>query len=372
MNAAQSVVRLGLAAVLSLMLAGCGDDSGTADTGPQAGGGATMQVPAGDGDMAGGGDGDMLVAGDGGDGDGTTTTGDGDASADAYAYSACETAERVGGFRVALVQPVDLDPYSALEGRVTDGVRPENVADVIATEGDCSLLQARLLFCDPDCGFGEVCSADGTCAPEPVGVDMGTVEVQGLVDGPIVMEPRAPRFNYTNVGSSLTHPAFEEGARITLDGSGSEGPALSLQAEGVAALVVNENPVAVAPDTATVVTWNPPAQAGRSRVIAELNISLHGGDPVRIHCDTDDDGSLEIPASLITELLSYSYSGFPAIGLVRQTAHAVTTPAGCVDFRVQSSLERHPVEIEGQVSCNDQQDDCPAGQSCNLALMLCE
>ena len=107
-------------------------------------------------------------------------------------------------------------------------------------------------------------------------------------------------------------------------------------------------------------------------MIAELNISLHGGDPVRIRCDTGDDGSLEIPAALVTELLSYSYSGFPAISLARQTADSAATDDGCVDFRVQSSIERHPVEIEGQTSCNDQQDNCPAGQSCNYDLMVCE
>jgi hypothetical protein len=123
---------------------------------------------------------------------------------------------------------------------------------------------------------------------------------------------------------------------------------------------------------AVTLSWEPPAEAGRSRVLVNLNINLHGSEPVRVECDAEDDGSLEIAPELIDALLDSEYSGFPAVTLARQTAEAIDGPDGCIDFRVRATLPRHPVQVEGLDSCNDLQPECPDGQSCNYELMLCE
>lgn len=320
---------------------------------------------------AGGGDGDMNAPGDGD----MSAPGDGDMSGPAaeYAYSACAFAEHVGGFTASLVQPEGGQAYARVEGKVNDGVVPDTIPNVLMTMGDCSLVEGNFLSdrCDPACSFDESCTEAGECIPLPSGQDMGTVTITGLKDGDITFMARAPKNNYTATGT-LSYPNFDEGVTLTLSGTGATGPALSLVAEGVAPLVVNEPTVSVAMGEATTVTWNAPATAGHSRMLATLNISLHGGDPVRIECDTDDDGSLEIPEPLITALLGYNFSGFPAISLTRQSSDSVDGPHGCIDFRALSTIDRHPVEIAGLTSCNEAMDTCPAGQSCNLETLSCE
>ena len=368
-----------LPALCLALAAGCSDDGGGSDTGDDAANappGGAGDGAMGDGDMGDGTTGNDM-AGDGptGDGDSTTTPGDDGSTppttADDYSYSACSVADRVGGFSVGMVQPVGLDAYTTVQGRVTDAIIPTNVPDVVMTSGECSLVMGRNLFCDPECSFDETCGEDGQCLPQPAGQDMGTVDIAGLLDGPVTMEAREPRFNYAATGT-FSYPGVEEGAAVALTGAGNVGPALALQAEGVAPLAINESEVQLSNAAAASVTWNAPAVAGRSRVLATLNISLHGGDPVRIECDAEDDGSLEIPAELVSMLLTFDYSGFPAITVTRQTSEATEGPHGCIDFRVYSSVERHPVAIEGLTSCNESQDTCTGGQSCNLELMLCE
>ncbi|MDD9944360.1 MAG: hypothetical protein OXU20_25170 [Myxococcales bacterium] len=290
-----------------------------------------------------------------------------------YAYSACARDTRVGGFAASLEQPGDpsLDPYSQVSGAVSNGIIPMNIPERVMAAGECELVRGRQLFCDPECGGDETCDEGGTCQPHPVGQDLGAATLTGLIDGTVSMSPRAPKYNYANTGS-LSYPAFEEGAPIRLEVEGGAADGFVLSAEGVAPLAVNESEVALMDGQATVVTWTPPAEAGRSRVLATVNISLHGGDPFRIECDGEDDGELEIPAELVSELLKIDYSGFPAITLRRQTADSVELPWGCADLRVFSVLDRHPISIPGLTSCNENQATCPAGQACNLAVMRCE
>lgn len=318
------------------------------------------------------------AAGSSGDGAGTLAAAgrDGvaaDRGSAGYVYSACEDPETdLGGFSAGMEDPGEgLEPYSAVSGLVKDGIVWGLNPEPLMTLGDCTLVRGRMAFCDPDCAPGENCNRDGQCVPNPVPQNLGSVEIAGLKDGPLSMEPRAPRFNYAAVGS-LSYPAFDEGTPITLSATGGGAEPFTLVAEGVAALALNEAEVALEEGQPAMVTWNAPAQPGRSRVLAELNISLHGGDPLRILCDTDDDGSLVIPSGLVSELLAINYSGFPAIGVTRQTAGSVQLPWGCADFRVYSNIERHPVSIPGLTSCNEGMPNCPAGLSCNTNLMRCE
>jgi len=225
-------------------------------------------------------------------------------------------------------------------------------------------------FCDPDCG-SDHCGPGNECVPDPLGQDMGTVDIDGLADGPASLTPRAPRNNYMATGT-ISYPAFAEGAALTLTSTGGSQSPLSLVAEGVAPLVVHESEVALVDGQAATVTWDPPAQSGRSHLLATLNIALHGGDPMRIECDTDDDGSLEIAAELVSQLLTFNYSGFPGITLTRQSSDSVQGPDGCIDFRAYSNIERYPVTIEGLTSCNELNPDCPTGQTCNFDTLACE
>lgn len=285
---------------------------------------------------------------DGGTG-GTQSTGH-------YAYSACPLEDSVGGFTIELT-----DQYTSVTGKVTNGVVPTNIPDPLTTMGACTLVQGRSLFCDPACASDQTCDENGMCIPYPVGQDLGEVTIAGLKD-PVSMTARSPAFNYNFTGM-LQNPGLDEGDRVTLSAAGGTGDAFTLVAEGIAPLMVHESELALEDGQPATMTWDPPAQGGRSRLLATLNISLHGGNPVRIECDFDDTGSLEIPADLISELLGYGYSGFPAITLVRQTSDSLDHSLGCVDFRVISTANRLPVVIAGLTSCTTN-DECPMGQTC--------
>jgi hypothetical protein len=337
-----------LAAGLLCLLAGCGDDTGDGGAGAS-GGGAT----GGSGAMGGSG----ATGGSGGDDDAGTAE---------YAYSACPKAERVGGFKVSSFEANAAmpKPYSSVVGEVKDGVVPANVPDPVTTLGSCTLVRGRNLACAPECEVGTTCDPDGTCIPEPRNQDVGTVTINGLKDA-VSMEARAVSLNYDAAG---THQ-FDEGAAITLSATGGTLSPFDLVAEGVGLLALAGDPVTIPSATPVTVSWTPPAQPGRSHVLATLNIALHGGDPVRIECDAPDTGTLEIPAALIDELLSYAFSGFPRLDLVRQTAGSVDLDVGCVDLTVAAHATVD-VEIDGFTSCNDELP-CPMGQVCTVDL-FCE
>jgi len=258
-------------------------------------------------------------------------------------------------------------PYSEIKGEVKDGVVPANVLEPVMTAGDCTLFQRSTPTCTPECDeVGTVCGTEGSCVPDPRNQDVGSVTITGLKDAQ-TMEPRAPLNTYQNVGN-LQHPAFDDGAPITLSATGGVHAPFGLAAEGVAPFGLDES-VVLADGMPVVLSWTPPAQPDRSHVIAKLDIALHGGDPVYIECDAPDTGTLEISADLIDGLLSYAFSGNPRIYLARQTAGSVQTDLGCVDL-VVAAREVLEVTIEGYVSCSDMMP-CPMGQVCGME-MFCE
>ena len=333
-----SKVRWGRGTGLCLALAACGGDEVTG-------------TDAGD---SGGADAGRNGAADAADG----TSGDAGSTSAPYTYSACASDERVGGFNILADEG---GGYSSVAGQVLDGIVPANVADPVTTSGDCVLLRGRQLFCDPACSPQETCDVDGSCIPYPRPHDVGTVHVKGLLDE-VDIEPIAPAFAYSNRGT-LTHPAFEEGAPIELSAEGGEYDPFSLAAEGVAPLDLGDITVMLEDGSPVELAWTAPEKPGQAHVLVTLNISLHGGNPVRIECEAEDTGALTIPADLVSELLSYGYSGFPAIEIVRQTASSKQLSIGCIDLRVGSTRTRVPVEIEGATSCNDD-DDCADGETC--------
>ena len=271
-------------------------------------------------------------------------------------YSQCEAASHVGNASVILD-----DGYTSVLGTLTDGVVPYNVLEPTLTEGDCVFLHPRELFCDTVCTSGMTCDETGTCIPYPRNIDVGTLSLDGL-SGAVSMEAIAPSLVYYYAGE-LPHPGFGTGDPIELYASGAgEYEPFSMIAFGVSALSVDQTEMALAPDEASTLTWTPADSEVDRRVLVEVNIANHGGIPARIECSTLDEGSLEIPASLVSALLNVGYSGFPSVKLTRQSADTTTTIDGCIDFTVLSSVTL-PVEIPGLVSCSDD-DDCPDGQSC--------
>ncbi|MFN2115035.1 MAG: hypothetical protein ACK2T6_04920 [Anaerolineae bacterium] len=274
----------------------------------------------------------------------------------------CESAERVGTFEVVLA-----DGYTTVQGQVADGVDPSRVPVELASEGGCRLVQPPRYQCEPRCDVGFTCGPDGACMPLPANVGVGTVTVAGL-SAAVQMTAGPPVYYYTMRGE-LPHPAVEPGATISLQADGAEAPGFSLQAKGIEPLSVAIESVSVEAGSVSEVRWAPASVPGHSSIEISVHLSNHGGTPAWIACTTDDDGSFEVPADLVTRLLDLGYSGFPTVSVTRYTADTADTETGCVELLVRSTVELG-VAIPGLISCN-RDEDCPSGSICRSDL-TCE
>ena len=300
--------------------------------------------------------------------------------------------ETSGVFPIALVPELVVDGItnpahtSISGGSVNSGPAvPLLFWEVAATSEGCSLLKPYAPFCETDCG-AQVCVADDLCRAAPTKMDAGTITITG-----VNTTAGGSEFPLTNVqasystSTSLAYPPAAEGATITLASDGiavnpSWAPleAFSIQARGIAPLVLTSGTVVpLERDVDTVLTWEPPTDPSESRIFVEVDISHHGGQKGQIDCIVPDTGSLTIPATIVTGLINLGVAGYPDIKIKRRSAGATQTSVGRVELRIDSQLTL-PVEIPGLISCHSDTTAatatglCPAEQSCNLELRVCE
>lgn len=278
----------------------------------------------------------------------------------ALAYAPCEAAERVGQFSLELA-----DGFTAIEGRVADGVVPANIRGVTATEGQCKLLQGRTLFCDPACGAGQTCGEDGVCIPFATAKSVGAVTVTGLPVA-LTMMPSAVNF-YSNGATNIPHPGFAAGTAIGLRAAGGTLPAFALRGEGMAALALDPADIVVQRGSPVELRWTASSTRTAVRIRFVLDLAHHGGISASIECDgIADTGSFTIPAALTTQLLDIGVAGFPLLTASRRSVDSTSIPAGCVELNVLSKVDR-TVTIPGLESCTDDMD-CMGGQTCQTDL----
>ena len=274
----------------------------------------------------------------------------------ALAYAPCPDATRIGRFTLAR----DLE-LTTIDGRVHSGVVPANIREVALADGPCRVLVGRSLFCDPACGAGETCGEGGTCIPYPTAQDVGEVSVSGL-SVPLVLTSSSSHF-YSNGATTLPHPAWEDGDRLTLTAPGGALTPFTLEGRGVPVLDVPTAAIPVARDAATTITWTPPTAAGDARIQILFDLAHHGGIAASIVCDDlPDNGTYTVPAALVTRLLDEGVAGFPLVTVTRQTVDSTTLAAGCVELRVTAAVSRD-VLVPGLVSCADD-DGCTPPATC--------
>lgn len=272
----------------------------------------------------------------------------------------------LGGFEVRLVaaDPVlNSDAYSSFAGTVYDSVVPDSGSwSLEAESGDCKLFAPRTPFCDPACGSNAVCADDDVCIANPTTVDVGTVRLEGVGSTPLSVTPGTNHYYMTPVTSTLPYPPAAEGARVSLSADGGSFGPFTIESEGIAPLDLSiPDPLPVAPNQPVVLTWVPGSSA-RARILVELDVSHHGGTKGKITCETADSGSLEIAASLVTELLALGVAGFPTIDVGRRAVGTARVARGDVVLLVVNDVKRN-VSIPGLTSCGDP-SECPTGQDC--------
>ncbi|WP_437783765.1 hypothetical protein [Sorangium sp. So ce1097] len=282
----------------------------------------------------------------------------------------------IGAFQVrsSPAAPSDGAPEAAgtasLLGKIYDGPTPSQIVwEERVAEGGCRLLTPRVPFCNEPCGGSAVCVEDDTCQPYPAAHSAGAVTATGLNlesgEASLVMNPVANNYQ-PPAGAKLRYPPADEGQTVRFEASGDYFSAFAVEARGVSPLELRGDAVRVDPDQAVTLEWAPPGQAGISTIEVTLDISHHGGTKGKIECAVEDTGSLELPASLVTQLLDLGVAGFPSIVVARKAVGSTTIAQGRVDLVISSQVER-PVEVAGLTSCHED-SECPEGQTCQSDL----
>lgn len=280
----------------------------------------------------------------------------------------------VGTFQIELVPPVpamgdtpETPGKTAVLGKVYDGPTPAQIVwEEALADGDCRLSTPRVPFCSTPCGGSAVCVEDETCEPYPISGSVGTVTVTGVATetgaASFTMDPI--NNNYQVAGIKLKYPAFAEGDDIGLAAAGADFQSFSIAARGIAPIDLTTTDFTLTADQPLALAWAPAADL--STVHVKLDISHHGGTKGMIECDTADDGALEIPAALISDLLDLGVAGFPSIVIRRDNVGSTTIAAGRVDLVITTRVERF-VDIPGLSSCTDD-SQCPDEQTCQADL----
>ncbi len=275
----------------------------------------------------------------------------------------CPLETKWGEFVVA-----NFDFYSIVDGSVSNGVVPVTILENVGEDGTCKLLKRNNPFCEPACEASETCDFDGSCIPFPEGQELGTVTIGGLLK-PVIMEAVVP--GYTYFDTDLPFPTFDNGELIELRTGGGSFEPIEMHGIGVENMVITEQEWLLYENQDLVFNWTPPTgDVVRSKVHVQLNIDQHGLTPIQLFCEFDDDGQAALPASLVTSLITSGVTGFPNATVTRRTMDSTNIGDGCMEFTVKSPVQPD-IRVDGFVPCFSDYD-CPTGQTCNLAIQICE
>ncbi|MBT3219868.1 MAG: hypothetical protein HN348_12330 [Proteobacteria bacterium] len=275
----------------------------------------------------------------------------------------CALKDKVGSFWAQHEQD-----YSVVSGEVRDGTVPSTILELMVEDGDCRLMRSNNPFCDPTCQPDEACDFDGSCIPYPVTIDVGTVKVDGL-NKDVAMSPPGNGLPSVYYDTQMPHPGFEPGADVRLVAAGNEIDGFTLYGEGVAPIVIPDEPWLVSEGKDMLVTWTPDKAVKQARIFLRFNIDQHGSTPVSVWCDIADTGSYSVPSSVMDALIAYGVTGFPNGNIYRRSVDSVETSAGCVEFEVSSRITG-TLNVEGHIPC-DGPEDCPKGMICDLTIGTC-
>jgi hypothetical protein len=334
---------------LVALSAGCGSDDGATGSGGSGGTGAS----GGSGGTGGG-------TGGAGGGTGGSAGSSGSGGASGSAGSDAGGTGIYGSFVATLIDE-PAPAYTKLIGQFYNGPQPPaQVLKLDSEEAGCQLLVPKNPFCMGGC-MGGICVDENTCVRQPELIGVGTAYVTGFKGGELtLMQPPPPVITYQPT-PTLPARACDEAVPIEV-----RTDKFTIQGKCVAALEVTakvDEKIPIKSGMPLQILWTA-GQAGVSRMEIHLDIAHHGGKKGEINCDVPDTGSFEIPATLITKLVSLGLAGFPTIDLRRVNTTVAANEPG-IRLLVASDVSR---DVDtGVRSCMDD-TGCPTGQTCQRDL----
>jgi hypothetical protein len=257
----------------------------------------------------------------------------------------------VGTFWVTLNPAAEgASAYTSITGKIRSGATPTDIIETpLASGNGCTTFKFSRQPCvNVTCAASEVCAAPDDCRALPSLVAVGEVSLTGIGSGPLVLSEVNKNYQYAG---DIAYPGFEDGATISLTAAGDFYPAFNLSTSGVAPVVLDTDEYMLASGQPLLIEWDPGTNLD-AKVTVSLNISRHGGSAGYLQCDTDDSGSLTIPAEPISELIALGVGGFPQLLIMRSTRAETPVTNGKVALEV-TAIAHPTLGIEGLCSCND-------------------
>lgn len=278
-----------------------------------------------------------------------------------------------GYFRITLAEKTEISQgLPSVKGKVYDGAMPSSIIwRETAKSGACTLYEPEVPFCSPRCGSDALCVSNGVCEALPNLISAGKVTVTGVKTlagaTAFTMDPVLNGYQ-PPAGTSMEYIPFAEGNPVSVSAAGDTGVgAFVLNGKAIARLVLLTDSIALEDGKPVQLHWTPPGQDVGTTIEVIMDLSHHGGSKGKIECETADNGSLEVSASLVDALKALGVTGWPTIEVSRRSV-ATNTQVG-INLEMESPISL-PLSIPGLISCTED-GDCPDGKTCQI-LMRCE
>ncbi len=212
--------------------------------------------------------------------------------------------------------------------------------DLVGWNDECVVLKGESLMdptpCTPPCLAGSTCIR-GQCQPIPDVLSAGRITFTGL-NAEVRATPGTD--GYYPVQTDLPVDLFDTGAEVQATAEGADLPAFTLHAWGVEDLEAQADAIHFQAGTSLQVAWTPAViPVPGTRIQLRIETGWHGSTHLTtLWCETDDDGTLEVPASLTALVPQVTCGKCEQSWLGRLTREILPTDAGPIELQVISRV----------------------------------
>ena len=244
----------------------------------------------------------MMIAGCGDDGGSAAS----DAGVDAMPGGCDATSELHARFVIIGEVAVRGPMGNQASGAYMSGTSPQTIA-TLAEAGGCRFVGPRPALCDPPCAGEDLCDVEGRCVRYPDVIPAGTMTITGTTP-PLTLEPEADGNSYR---TPTSYPQlYRPGDVLTLALAGAAGVApLHAEVIGVPSIALPTDQLTAIEHQDLVIAWTPVAQPADAEVVVHLD-NDHHGIAAYLECRAPASaGSLTVPAAILDRLILAGETG---------------------------------------------------------------